>query len=60
MKELVRELIRCGMDDEIIRSVFRGLDTEEQYRELTEWLKQVNNPTKNDIMIKTYLITEEG
>ena len=60
MRELIRELIRCGMDDETIRSVFRGLDTEEQYKELTEWLKQANNPTKNDIMVKIYLITEEG
>ena len=48
------------MDDETIRSVFRGLDTEDQYKEMAEWLKQVNNPTKNDIMVKTYIITEEG
>ena len=59
MRELVRELIKHGMDDMTIRSVFLGLDTEEQCKQLADWLRTVKNPTKNDIMVKTYLITEE-
>ena len=59
MRELVQELINHGMDDNTIRSVFLGLDTEDQCKELTKWLREVKNPTKDDIMVKTYLLTEE-
>ena len=59
MRELIRELIKHGMDDMTIRSVFLGLDTEEQCKQLADWLQTVKNPTKDDIMVKTYLITEE-
>ena len=58
VRELIRELINRGMDEAAIRSVFSGLDTVEQYQQLTDWLREVNNPTKNDIMLKVYLLTE--
>ena len=59
MKELVQELVNCGMSEMIIRSVFIGLETKEQYKQMTDWLREVNHPTMNDIMIKVALLTEE-
>lgn len=59
VRELVRELAYREMDETTIRSVILGLDTVNHYKQMIKWLREVNNPTKNDIMLKVYLITEE-
>ena len=58
MRELVRELINHGMDELTIQSVIMFLETEENFKRMTKWLKAVKNPTKNDIMVKAWMIDE--
>ena len=59
MRELIRELINHEMDETTIYSIIMFLETEQNFKIMTHWLREVNNPTKNDIMLKAYLISEE-
>ena len=59
VRELIRELLYHNVDETTIRSVIIGLDTEKQYNQMIDWLREVKCPTKNDIMLKVYLLTEE-
>ena len=56
MRELVRELINHGMDELTIQSVIMFLETEKNFKRMTNWLKAVKKPTKNDIMVKAWMI----
>ena len=59
MRNLIRELMSHGIDDTTIRSVIMGLDNKSQYKEMAIWLKTKKDLTKNEILVKTYLMTEE-
>ena len=59
VRELIRELLYHNVDETTIRSVIIGLDTEKQYNQMIDWLREVKKPTQNDIMLKVYLLTEE-
>ena len=57
--KLIRMLVNHNIGEAMIRSVINFLETEENFKKMTCWLENVNNPTKNDIMLKAYLISDE-
>ena len=57
--ELIRMLVNHNIGETMIHSVINFLETEENFKKMTYWLENVNNPTKNDIMLKAYLISDE-
>lgn len=59
MRKLIRMLANHNMDETTIHSVIMFLETEKNFERMTHWLEEANNPTKNDIMLKAYLLSDE-
>ena len=58
MRQLIRDLVRKGANEDLIEAVVSILETDDNFVKMMDELSKVDNPSETCILGKAMLITE--